>query len=186
MLKRAFFALIGFALLALSLSCTDPKTTYVSENKEVHAAMRQLWKDNPESLQILKDVHAKNIYLHVVMADLPEAELAITTVTTNSAIITIDVGKINSVHDNIVPVLAHEIYHIRDAFLLMGVDVFIATAEKEKSISWEYKTLEIMAIKAEDQLRQKLLKSNPASYKGMALSRAEANRRAERFAPFIH
>ena len=165
-------------LILLNLSCINPQTIYLSESREIHAAMRLLWKDNPESLQILKDVHAKGIHLKIGMGDLKGADLGVTKITMDSATVTIDVGNINTVRDNVVPVLAHEIYHIRDAFLVMGPEAFIATVNNEKNEDWNYRTVEIMAIKSEDALRLKLLTNNPKAYKYMCLTRADANRRA--------
>ena len=174
---------IGLICLLFSLSCVDPKVTYMSESKEIHAAMRLLWKDNPESLRILKAAHAKGVHLKIKMGDLKGATLGTTHVTQDSAVVTIDVGNINQVQDNVVPVLAHEIFHIRDAFLVMGPEAFMAAVAKDKNEPWNYRTVEIMAIKSEDELRLRLLTQNPRAYRGMCLTRADANRRAGIFAP---
>jgi hypothetical protein len=172
-------------LTLFMLGCIPPET-YQTKNLEVHTAMKLLWKDNPDSLVILKDVHAKGIKIHISLGTLPGATLASTSIWTNSAIIIIDIDKVTKVHDNLVPVLAHEIYHTRDAYLLGTPESFIAIVEREKNISWENRTVEAAAIKAEDALRLKLIKQDPQSFKGMAPSRAEANRRAERYDSALH
>lgn len=171
--------------LFLLIGCTPPQT-YQSKNVEVHAAMKLLWKDNHESLDILKDVHAKGIHIHISLGELPGATLASTYVTSETATIIIDIDKVNKVHDNLVPVLAHEIYHTRDAFLLRSPAEFIALVDGEKGLPWGSRTVEKEAIMAEDLLRAKLLKQDPKAFNGMAYSRAEANRRAEHYSSSMH
>jgi len=51
--------LIAFVLggICWVLSCSNPQAIYQTQNKEIKSSMILLWKDNPESLQILKDAH---------------------------------------------------------------------------------------------------------------------------------
>ncbi len=181
------FKYLAALLVFLTLGCVDPQTTYKSDNVKIHAAMKMLWRDNPESLQILKDVHLarglhKPVHLSIRMGDLPGATLATTVVNPEGAYITVDVDKVAEVHDHLVPVLAHEIYHVKDAFLVYGPEKFMDIVAKEHDLGWSGRTLEISAIKAENALRRKLLDSDKPGYSGMAISREEANRRASVFA----
>jgi len=175
-MKRTTLA--GLALVLCLVSCAPADSFVKAEHSKLTASMRTLWKDNPESLQILKDAHAKGIHLQVIQQDLPGDELGATRVSPDSATITVDVAKVDRVGDNLVPVLAHEIYHVRDAYLKLGTDAFLAQAAAEQDQSWESRPLEVLAIRAEDSLRQKLLQQHPQEFRGMARTRAEANQRA--------
>ena len=170
--------LAGLALVLCLVGCA-PTTSFVKmEHSKLTASMHTLWRDNPESLQILKDAHAKGIHLEVVQQDLPGDELGATYVTADYATITVDVAKVERLRDNLVPVLAHEIYHVRDAYLKLGTDAFLAQAAAEQDQPWESRPLEVLAIRAEDALRQRLLQQHPQEFRGMAKTRAEANQRA--------
>jgi len=153
----------------------------IDRTEELNAALDLLYMVDEESKLCVKLLEESGIWVKFQTGDLKKTALATTEVFQDGATITVDIFKVKKAHDHLVPVLAHEVYHVRQAFNLLGVDRFCEIVERDKGLPWERRELEIGAVKYEDGLRQKMLTQYAKTFAGkVAPSRAEAQRLAAR------
>lgn len=109
--------------------------------------------------------------IELVYSSLPGESLATTTVYQNKAIIKVDLFKIQRKREFVEAVLAHELAHLEDAYLLLGVDTFTAIVERDKTLDWKYRELEKSAVAHENRIRFTLKQRSPITYYRLAETR---------------
>jgi hypothetical protein len=142
----------------------------------IDLAKGRLYTECPEVHAIVCRIEFINKTVVFVPGTLKDSVLAQTSVTEDGAVITVDVSKVYRAHDNLMPVLAHEIYHARDCFLITGLPGFCEKVVRDKDLPWHERELEQMAMNAEDNIRTKLI----AKGYTMANTRVGAQWQAER------
>jgi hypothetical protein len=101
------------------------------------------------------------------IGDLKGNTLAQTAIFHDRAEITFDWNEINLKREKLEPIIAHELDHAFDAYIVFGVDRFISIVDEEKDLPWKDRTLEKSALKQEAETRKFLLKTYPEKFKGM-------------------
>lgn len=153
----------------------------VDRTEELNAAIDFLYMVDEESKLCVKLLEESGIWVKFQAGDLKKAALATTEVFPEGAIITVDIFKVKRAHDHLIPVLAHEVYHVRQAFNLFGVERFCEIVARDKDLPWDRRELEIGAVKYEDALRKRMLTRFAKTFAGkLAPSRVEAQRMAAR------
>lgn len=148
--------------------------------KELQDALAVLYSADKWCKTVVDTVSDKGITVKFQAGELKNSTLATTEITNSTATVTVDIGKVHRAHDNLIPVLAHEIFHISQAHLDRGVDSFCSIVQRDKNLPWDQRELEIGAVTYEDTLRASLLK-NPYWKGKMAPTRREAQLIAARF-----
>jgi hypothetical protein len=131
----------------------------VDREGELATALAELLKVDPQSKETLDALTAKGIGYNIVTGDCKGAILAYTQLDYEGALVVVDVMKVHRAHDHLIPVLAHEIFHMRDAYLIRTIGETLAIIASEKDRPWQNRTLEIEAMRYEDALRARLLKT---------------------------
>lgn len=159
--------LINITLIAvIFLASCKPQPT---PQQQIQGALENLLALSPsDNAKLAED----NIPISWKVGMLSGDTLAATAIYHDHAEITFDLNKINSKHERLEPVIAHELDHVHDAYKVFGVDKFISIAESEKNLPWKERTLEKSALIQEDATREFLLKTYPSKFKGMASKRA--------------
>jgi hypothetical protein len=152
--------------------------TPVNKDSELDSALAELFKVDPQSKETLDALTAKGIGYSIVTGECEGATLAYTKLDYEGALVVVDVMKVHRAHDHLIPVLAHEIFHMRDAYLIRTIEETLAIVASEKDRQWQDRTLEIEAMRYEDALRARLLKTTEYKNK-MCPTRMAAQRWAQ-------
>lgn len=147
---------------------------------ELDRALNLLYTVDCECKRVVDAVRDMGLKVTFTAADLGGVSLATTSVDRTGAEVIVDVFKVGRCHDHLVPVLAHEIFHIKQAFLIFGLEDFCAKVARDADRRWDLREVEIGAVTYEDTLRASLLK-NPYWKGKMAPTRREAQLIASRF-----
>jgi hypothetical protein len=150
----------------------------VDREGELATALAELLKVDPQSKETLDALTAKGINYTIVTGECEGATLAYTKLDYEVATVVVDVMKVHRAHDHLIPVLAHEIFHMRDAYLIRTIEETLAIIASEKDRQWQNRTLEIEAMRYEDALRARLLKT-PEYKNKMCPTRMAAQRWAQ-------
>ena len=161
MFKYIFVALISVLLF---LNCNQQ-----TPEQKIQNALINLLSKSPEDNRKMMEIH--NINISWSIGTIGNNTLAATTITNNGAHIVFDYRAIEVRREFLEPIIAHELDHIHDAFLIYGVDNFIKISNEEKDLKWRDRTLEKSAIKQEDQTRLYLIENYPKEFKGMSPTR---------------
>jgi len=150
----------------------------VDRERELATALAELLQVDPESKATLDALAAKGIGYSIVPGDCKGDTLAHTVLRHDGALIVVDVMKVRRAHDHLIPVLAHEIFHMKGAYLIRTIEETLAIIESEKVRQWHDRTLEIEAMRYEDALRARLLRM-PEYKNKMCATRMAAQRWAK-------
>lgn len=161
---HAILALILFGLLACNSVESTPCLTGV-----LYATVAKLQSECPEVQKWLSEIPYPIVW--ELSNCLPEGTLATTTVYNDSALIKVNVGAVRNRRDYLEPILAHEIYHVWDAYNGVGVVAFKEHVAKSQKVPWKHRLLEQRATAAEHRVRVYLLTNYPKAYRCMPLHR---------------
>lgn len=153
------WAALILAAVMITFSC---KSTPPAQ--QLQAAMDNLWSKSPEDNRKL---HAIPVPITWKLGNLKGTTLAATTVRYDSIEIVFDWQEIQSKHEALEPIIAHEVAHAYDAFNKYGIDEFINIVNSEKSLAWSDRTVEKSAIEQENQTRRYLIQTYPKEFKNM-------------------
>jgi hypothetical protein len=171
MIKLLIRSLGILLILGNILSCNQK-----SQEQVAYDAFYQLLRESPVDQaryrQLYNDGHRIVIKVNNQLTD---TTLARTTITyENPIIIEVDFLAIQQHHDNLVPVIAHELDHAWEATYQYGLPTFFALVAKQKeeqNLPWSERTFEKSAIQKENETRQYLLSHYPQEYRGMSSQR---------------
>jgi len=101
------------------------------------------------------------------LGNLNGTTLAATTIYQDRVEIVFDWQEIVQKRERLEPIIAHELDHVHDAYIVFGVGQFFALVESERDLPWKDRTLEKSALKQEAETRKFLLSQYPEKFKGM-------------------
>lgn len=126
---------------------------------ELDRALNLLYTVDPECKRVVDAVREMGLKVTFTAASLGGVSLATTSVDRTGAEVIVDVFKVGRCHDHLVPVLAHEIFHIKQAFLIFGLEDFCAKVARDADRRWDLREVEIGAVEYENQLRGRLIEA---------------------------
>lgn len=135
---------------------------------QIQAAMDNLWAKSPEDNRRL---HQIPVPITWEIGDLKGLTMAATTVKRGSVHIVFDWNEIQTLHERLEPVIAHEVAHAYEAYNVYGFDRFVTLVQADKDKPWGQRTVEKSAIELENQTRQALLQRYPKEFSGMRKTR---------------
>lgn len=159
-IRSGFMAMMAGMMSYLLFSCKSTPPT-----AQIQSAMDNLWLKSPEDNQRL---HQIPVPISWSTGDLKGLTLAATAVRSDSIHITFDWNEIQSKHERLEPIIAHEIDHAYEAYNVYGYDQFVQIVEQERVKPWNQRTVEKSAISLENQTRRLLLKTYPKEFRGMS------------------
>ena len=172
MKKICLYSLEILLTLGSIVSCKQK-----SQEQVIYNSFYKLLKESPADearyRQLYNDGH--RIVLKV-NNQLNGLTLARTIVTYDEPIvIEIDYVEIQKRHDNLVPVIAHELDHAWEAHYQYGLPKFfelVAQQKDEQQLPWSERTFEKSAIQKENETRHYLLSKYSSEYIGMSDQRS--------------
>ena len=132
--------------------------TPIDQEAVLDKAVNELYSVNTDSKDIVDAIQKTGLSVTITNGTLAGDVLASTSVTGDGAAIMVDCAKVARAHDNLLPVVAHEIWHSKECFIVKGLAEFIATVERDKDKPWEDRELEQHAMAYEDELRPRLIR----------------------------
>lgn len=155
--------LLLFILLFISGCKSVPPT------QQIQTAMDNLWVKSPLDNERL---HLIPVPITWGIGSLQGLTLAATEVRRDSIHITFDWNEIQTKHERLEPIIAHEIAHAFEAYNVYGFDEFCTLVQQDRDKPWGKRTVEQSAIELENQTRRFLLQTYPKEFKGMASFRS--------------
>lgn len=162
---KTFIKLCVSALMVMLLVTCKTQT----KEQQIQSALENLLQLSPADNAKLKAIP---VPISWKIGDLKGTTLAQTAIFHDRVEITFDWNEISLKHERLEPIIAHELDHAYDAYIIFGVDRFITIVGEEKALPWRDRTLEKSALKQEAETRQFLLKSYPEKFKGMKSERS--------------
>lgn len=156
---------LTLTLLVGLITCKPQPTP----QQKIQSALEVLLQLSPEDNARF---HQITVPITWSIGDLKGTTLAATTIYYDRAEIVFDWQEIQLKRERLEPIIAHELDHIYDAFIVYGAPEFTLIVEKEKSLPWKDRTVEKSALNKESQTRRFLLKTYPDKFKGMLPDRA--------------
>jgi len=169
-----------FLLLCASIICVV--MTLVSCNQKqpeevLYSSFYTLLKQSPVDearyKQLYNDGHRIVFKTNNMLAGTTLARTTINYV--DPILIEVDYMEIQKRHDNLVPVISHELAHAWEAHYQYGLQEFFKIVNEQKNeqhIPWQDRTFEKSAIAKENETRKYLLSHYPKDYVGMSPTRS--------------
>ena len=166
-IKKYGLIILGLFVLIFLIKIIVQEPT---PQKKLDTALQNLFIDSPKMHNLYQDLMKKG-GVTLVCNDLKNSEEGSTKVFEDGhVVVTIDIPQVTKSHDRLEPVIAHELFHVRD-FQAMGYLDFVSIATEDKDLPWNQRRLEIRAFTEEDIIRKELLSTG--HYGGMARTRGE-------------
>lgn len=173
------YVTIGIVITAIMLAGRwYSKKTFIPHSIRLETATVNVTKQSSDVQLKLMAIQSKTNVI-ITNDTLPGEVLAQTSINEDASTIIVDVDKVTLKKDRLEPVIAHEIFHVWEAYYIYGgIDKFtvLVNSEKETSI-WENRSYEKTAIARENALRKYLKDSFSKEYRSMPITRELQNRR---------